>query len=872
MRKGTRPRREHLDGQIRWSHLLETLGCRAAQDLALPTRARCPVCRRPRMQILYNETNASAWYWCPACHRAGDMVQLAARAWGLSPEAAIGKLIHEGLLHRPTDEELEQYAGHVAAQKGAAALWRAARRRHIHDSRTALKVLFERKILRETPPHSRWQEGLGAMLGWMTAEEFKRRLQPLCPNNIHNLRIPSSCRELLVLAGRDLPLRLASLVLILDVQDQLRWPFLVHSFSPREKCGPTNSVREDFSEGGLFYHPAVRRAARQWDRQIVATPDIHLMLRMQAERFERSTVPLPLAAFLDGSVRQKKHVRTHSAWQMFAGYRMVLWLPGIAAEWVRQMWLADALVCTWQPGKGDSKLAAFDREEDILRRVLEKARPWPEALAEYLLEGNDSRAERLLGEMTLRDIRLEPLLDAAPESLRKRLRRILDSWSEQSGRTVLYSRYRIVERSDGWYAVGKRSHKQGELITDAMPRIHQVVQYRDSGKTYFRGEIRYRGRDWPFMEERQWVDGKNTVSWLDTFLAVNGIGVPQVNPRWARFIMSIAKTFRPPELVMTSGSLGWDAERGRFVLPRFAVHVGGKVAQDTGVLLPKLHPSDQLAPPEALTPEELARPRGRAGRLFWAVFAALAANVLAPAAGEPHRRIALSGHSGKRLGEIVARAIGAEQIDLKAAGTEYPHRWPFLIEAKESQLLMAAEGEEIGPYAVAPCRETGGLWLVLQGGWLAIEENEALAARDDLLGALAQRLLPAYLQDLCQRNLRPTAGGEADWHRAVLKDVAAYVERLGQSGDLVRSSDKAWLLDDPASTWAVFRELAQRLQQRQPESSKPLLDKNVIHIRRINTAVRREGLPPLNWTRLLQCLEGLGKLAEVRDREILLRD
>lgn len=860
------PRREYLDGQIRWNRLLEVLGCRAVQEISLPARAQCPVCRQPKMQLFFNTMNTSTWYWCPVCRQAGDLVQLAARAWGLSVEAAIGRLGHSGLLHPPTDEEVQQYMDHLTARTAAVGLWRAAEQRHIYNSRSASEVLFKRRILRELPSYSRWEIGLGAMLGWLDREELQQRAHLL-----GSLRIPRQCEEILVLTGRDLPLRITSFVFIHDVQEQLPWPFVLHPLSCRYKGGPTNIDRDDFMEGGLIYHPAIRQAANQWDRQIVATPNLNLMLRMQADYFESSTLPLPLATFLDGSIRQRGCVRTHYAWGMFHGYRIVLWLPELTAETVRQMMLADAWVCTWQPGQGQSKLSVFDRQEDILRHVLDQAKHWPEVVCEYLSAGDDRRAENLLAEMLLRNIRPEPILDAASGPLRKRLKRILDSWYGETGRSVIYGRFRIVERSDGWYLMDRTSHKYGELLTDALPKIHQVVHYKDSAKTYYRGEIRYRGRDWPFMEEREAIDNRNTIQWLDTFMAVNGIGIPQINPRWARFLLGIAKVFRPPELVTVSGSLGWDAEGGRFVLPRFAIRVGGEVLRETGLLLAERHPTEELDPPMSLTPEELARPKGRAGRLFWAVLAALLANILAPAFQRAPRKIALCGHSGQRLGETIAHAIGAQRLSRDANGMECSHRWPYLGALAGRRLLEAAEREEVGPYAVALCRELEGLWLVLKGGWMRVHEDAALAVRDDLLGELARRFVPLYLQDICRRNLRLAVDVETDWHETVLEDIAAFVERLGGDAGPVRTASTFWRTDDPAGTWASFQELMTAVVRKwwRSKRKKPI-EKTRLHITPINSLVRREGLPPLNWSRLLGCLEALGKLGAVNDDVIRL--
>jgi hypothetical protein len=79
-----------------WTEVLSVLGRPPAAG-GLPARVACPLCGGPRMAIYEDTISGGAWHYCPDCKHAGDMIGLAAAAWGCGPLAAVRRLAAAGL-------------------------------------------------------------------------------------------------------------------------------------------------------------------------------------------------------------------------------------------------------------------------------------------------------------------------------------------------------------------------------------------------------------------------------------------------------------------------------------------------------------------------------------------------------------------------------------------------------------------------------------------------------------------------------------------------------------------------------------------------------------------------------------------------------
>jgi len=84
------PRRS-LNADVSWEWLLDRLESKV-QSHVLPAVAQCPICRLGLVRIYHDHISGGQWHWCPSCGGSGDMIELAAKAWGLSITATVIKL------------------------------------------------------------------------------------------------------------------------------------------------------------------------------------------------------------------------------------------------------------------------------------------------------------------------------------------------------------------------------------------------------------------------------------------------------------------------------------------------------------------------------------------------------------------------------------------------------------------------------------------------------------------------------------------------------------------------------------------------------------------------------------------------------------
>jgi hypothetical protein len=93
--------RNTLNVHFPWPQTARLLGLER-MDNALPSRGRCPLCQAGRFGVYEDTVQGGAWFSCPDCSRAGDLIELAAAVWGLSLSAALRKLAR--IAHRGLEE------------------------------------------------------------------------------------------------------------------------------------------------------------------------------------------------------------------------------------------------------------------------------------------------------------------------------------------------------------------------------------------------------------------------------------------------------------------------------------------------------------------------------------------------------------------------------------------------------------------------------------------------------------------------------------------------------------------------------------------------------------------------------------------------
>jgi hypothetical protein len=177
--------------------------------------------------------------------------------------------------------------------------------------------------------------------------------------------------------------------------------------------------------------------------------------------------------------------------------------------------------------------------------------------------------------------------------------------------------------------------------------------------------------------------------------------------------------------------------------------------------------------------------------IFLATAACLAHNLLAPAMNYPPSGILLDGEGARCTGAAAALAMGCVDLDLrKRLRGEYVrdrlndvccrHDWPVVLNlfAGHPPRVTAQWAESPGPKnAILPLGEYATLSLATNPGFNLISSAEPAAPLGALRG-VAQKLIPAYFEDLCKRRLwidRRTKTHPQD----ILHDMADWIQRAG---------------------------------------------------------------------------------------------
>ena len=272
------------------------------------------------------------------------------------------------------------------------------------------------------------------------------------------------------------------------------------------------------------------------------------------------------------------------------------------------------------------------------------------------------------------------------------------------------------------------------------------------------------------------------------------------NPRWSSSIIQIAKFFSSAEVIEGIESVGWNHSLLAFVLPDFSIHLGGDVRPTVGAIFPDLPPATKLAEPCVVTPQELQRTAqdSQRGPVFWAVAASVLSNILAPALDREPTGIAVVGTTSV---EKLAEALGCQLYrvdgvaDVRAAREkEDAHYWPIVyrlgsrLRRSFRRQLLSREPDESWNCLLCTDRLTAQT-LHINGGWIVLDASACHRFGSNLL-ELAGKLVPSYLQHVCQRQLDLDAfdRGLPTCVETVIEDLARFAEDHWGDGASVREA------------------------------------------------------------------------------------
>lgn len=481
-------RAKSLNAGVSWPDVLADLGCPPA-GRALPARGVCPACRGADMTTYDDTRSGGAWHYCFDCGAAGDTVELAAAAWGLTPAAAVGRLAAAGHCPPPSATAAARYAEFYPAYRaGVADLWRRAAAALPKSASPVVRRLRYKFRLTSTMSDARWAAGPGHFVGACRRNDVDRAFRAgSTTTHCESGHRPFKGRQwgdLLAVPYSDLPGRACG---FLFVGREGRPEDHVYQSVVAANTGVSGQA-----EGGLAGLWAVERTRGQFGGHVAACGDPFLTTRLQIRHYATSAAPLPLVAFCD-----RPEARTAAAWRALDGRTPVLWGWRLTPALLYQAVVSGGMLSLISLKNLDRETVDHyvrDHEpREILDILIRRARPWRDFLAAWADKQSDSAVAKLAAGAEAYGVDPVLLAEASP--------RVAAACGFDRRHREVRCRTRVVTEVDGkWWARDPRAKRdtRPELVMNASVRIDRtsVVDLPDNtrvacytGRVFHDGDV-----------------------------------------------------------------------------------------------------------------------------------------------------------------------------------------------------------------------------------------------------------------------------------------------------------------------------------------------------------------------------------------------
>lgn len=706
-----------MDASIDWRIALQLAGVKSKQA-SLPARSECPLCDEGELRV-YCDPRGGFWFWCDRCRRSGGMVDLIQQACHVPCAKALRMAYQKGAkldASELTDESIGQYLErhHLPARRSKL-LWEICLESRQLQKQPRLRDLCTGMGWRYAADCSWNEEGIEQLLTGHTAE-FIRGVYG-------HQALSGRWDEALLIPFCDLPGRVCGLQAVgrgLSAAED--FPFLRRPL-PGRRLIP--------EEGGLLIHPLL------WtdDTTLVATRDWARALQLLSFSFVSSPEALPLIAW-----RDEEDGRTDRVWDVLLPRDIVFWCEELDPATLRQAMRTNGCI-------GHSRLTEVSAEE-LLRDLVEQAKPWQEKLDKWLRRAETESIERYLLAMGPSPRETEKMLEAVSAAAAGKLSQALRR--DDSTRSVVIGDKIVLARPDGWFC--RRSDGE-ELISDVTLQIDEVVWDPDAEEARYAGELGFEGRQIPFVAGQSELD-RDGFGWAQRKLMSEGLGFARYNKSWTGRATQIAASLRKPVYSTAASRVGWCEETGALELPYFRIHVGGRVEVRRAGYKKGLPGWLPLPWPLLHTEQEALKLNDHLDRVTLSLWACVAADALADACGMPRRGTALVGRKTQIVADALLPALGCLSVEARSADAVFAaadaHAWPVLAAAPTEEALEGLLCRSDPKGLIVPVGASQSRLLALSGKWnIVTDEQVDQELRDVSLESVSTwaSLLSLWLQE-----------------------------------------------------------------------------------------------------------------------------
>lgn len=542
-------------------------------------------------------------------------------------------------------------------------------------------------------------------------------------------------------------------------------------------------------EGGL----SMLDSLEPYEDTVYALGNPWLALLLQKYKFNISEEPLKMVVY---------NSSTRLAWNCVSARRVVFWSMEPSQELfaqARQIGLGAGFVANKpELRKRKDQLQRYLYESGIsgfLQRVDRFARPWPEALANWVLENgmNDALLRGLTNNLQFTHDERLAIIDAFPSRYREQVEYCLGD--EKTTRSTVSRGLNVVE-SDGMWSTS-RTTRERELISDAIIKVIREVTDEDTKKVYWEGFVRFRENQIPFNEPAENIE-VNPRQWLVGMVEAAGFGRPIIQPGWSKHLFVLAQQFSTPRRVYGTSRLGIRPD-GRILFPNFIIADGQAKKQET-VINAGDCPAEHVQLPVKRNARacDLSCPERS---VFTALMASFVSGMLAPLFNETRRPVVVVGplgSFGRSVARVFCKAAGMRMIELEEG------KWSKLDGAQQRVGLYNYPVllDTCGPNLLRDWNKNRSQYLFLTADLI---EAEALCTTAPWTLIYAQKLNPIstaiapfddvvwYLADLQRREFElPNGVNTTD---AILKDICMWYEGYLRREDLSLYNEASKVID-----------------------------------------------------------------------------
>jgi hypothetical protein len=406
------------------------------------------------------------------------MIDLAARKWDVKTRVAIRRLQEHGFSLPVEETTVEKIEEHVQwgprYRRRLNAFCADASEYLLKTNSAALRRLALRCRIQNRMTPENWRQGPGQLFGAFHRDGIERALRQLPDTQKkieHHVFRNNKWTDALVLPYYSLPGRICGFLFIgrdgCPTRDHVYYPI--------------HTTKRAATEGGVFGYWSPAKATGLYSNSVVACGDPALVMRLQVRNFASSQRPMPLVAYYDGL-----RIVTRTAWQAFQDKRLVFWGWQLTPSLLYQAIICDGAITLTPFRNGHATQERIDHlirdnePRELLKRVVRRARPWPEELRIWAKYATDSAVEDLV-------IGLEPygISVHALAKIHKRFRKLARSKRrpvEQVPVTLLGSYCLYEKNGEYWGYRTREGHatSDAELIMNGILEIHRIENDADN--------------------------------------------------------------------------------------------------------------------------------------------------------------------------------------------------------------------------------------------------------------------------------------------------------------------------------------------------------------------------------------------------------